>query len=847
MSKESKDNKSNNNSNFNSRFSPMELGENNIVMDGIYRSNNAENHPNNHMQNSDKNAQEYERNYSDNSAINEIAADKQTAKKSARAKFKDAFKGEINYMLLGRYVLYFAMMILLGIAKGPAGISPFHLGFFVALVYCRENIALLSIEYILALIICDVSLYTLIIAVVPPIVFIGALLVHKLLSKPMKVLNANIYAMLCHLPIILLNINRLDIIIQVISMTILSQIFTYCAIIICYAVLVRGLRYRFAKDELFGGAMVVAALSMGVFSLDFLGFNPFYLITPFVLMMCLYSANTTLAFVAALTLGVGAGIMTGNIMIIGGLILCISLSMIFMSTNIYFAALAYLLGDVLVGLYFKAFGAYGYEHIIFIAIGLLAFVITPKGVKDNIVQVFGGGECVGAERAIVGKNRTDVASKLNNMSQVFSEIGAVLGGGVVSLSSCSSDGLSKEISAEYCGICPNVKFCTGMLGGDTSTSVRELVDKAVSNGVVTIDDLPPFIAARCDRAAGMISIVSDKTAKMLQIRENRSQIGAGRMILSEQMVSISELLTVLSNDVKHSVFYDSESERRIIEELSYRNIVARDIIVSGENGGYGVTLSIRRKDVANPNLLMIINRALASKFRIVERVKSEIVGYDTVRLMIVPRYSIVYGVSNQTMEGSIASGDTYSIERIGHDKIMVALCDGMGSGEEAKFNSSTTISMIENFYKAGFNNNAILSLINKILATYNGESFTCLDMAIIDLSKGAMDIIKLGGVQSLLVRQGVINTIESGALPLGIIEEAEPYTERRMLMDGDMVVMFTDGITDALGMNGIAEIIHASNVKNPQALADELLARATEGGAGDDSTVVATRIYIKKD
>ena len=764
--------------------------------------------------------------------------------KKPRKKFKAS---DINYVLLARYIAYFGMMILLGIAKGPGGISPFHLGFFVALVYCRENIFLLSIEYVLALIICDVSLATLAISAVPPLVFLTATLIHKLTKKPMKILNANLYACICHLPIILLNVGSLQSILQAISMIVLSQIFTYCAIIITYAVIVRGVRYRFAKDELFGGAIIVAGLSMGLFNLNFYGFTPFYLIAPFVLMMCLYAGRPMSAFIVALTLGVGAGIMSGNIMVVGGLVLSTAFAMIFISSNIYFAALSYLLGDVLVGLYFKAFGSYGYEHIIFIAISLFVFAVLTKGVRDNIVQAFGGGECVGPERAIVGRNRADIASKLNNMSLVFHEIGSVLGGGEVSLSSCSSESLARDISAEYCGLCPNVNFCTGMLGGDTSNAIKELVEKVVSNGTVTSYDLPPFIASRCDRSSGMINMVIDRSEIMLRTRENRTQIGAGRVILGEQMQSISELLVSLSQEVRHSVFFDSESERRIVEELAYNNIIARDIIVSGENGGYGVTMTLRKKDSENPALVKVISRVLSSKFRVVEKRQSEIVGYDTVRLMIVPRYSLVYGVSNQTMEGSAASGDTYSVERIGHDKVMVALCDGMGSGEQAKFNSSTTISMIENFYKAGFNNNAILSLINKILATYNGESFTCLDMAIIDLSKGAMDVIKLGGVQSMLIRQGVVNIIESGALPLGIVEEAEPYTERRMLMDGDMVVMFTDGISDALSMDGVAEVIRRSNVKNPQALADEILAQATAGGAGDDSTVVATRVYVNKD
>ena len=54
------------------------------------------------------------------------------------------------------------------------------------------------------------------------------------------------------------------------------------------------------------------------------------------------------------------------------------------------------------------------------------------------------------------------------------------------------------------------------------------------------------------------------------------------------------------------MFFDSESEQNIITELYYYNIVCRDIVVSGENGVYGVTLTVRHKDSSKsalPNVL----------------------------------------------------------------------------------------------------------------------------------------------------------------------------------------------------------------------------------------------------
>ena len=197
------------------------------------------------------------------------------------------------------------------------------------------------------------------------------------------------------------------------------------------------------------------------------------------------------------------------------------------------------------------------------------------------------------------------------------------------------------------------------------------------------------------------------------------------------------------------------------------------------------------------------------------------------------------------MDGSRASGDTFSIQNVTYDKTMLVLCDGMGSGEKANFNSTSTIGMIENFYKAGFNNNAILSLINKILATYNSESFTCLDMAMVDLTAGVIDIIKLGGTQSMIIRNQKCYLMGGGALPLGIVEEAKPYTDRHIIMDGDIMVMVTDGISDYLGVDNICDLIINSNNINPEQVAEEILNAATSGGARDDSTVIVAKIYAK--
>ncbi|MBQ7642914.1 MAG: SpoIIE family protein phosphatase, partial [Clostridia bacterium] len=67
--------------------------------------------------------------------------------------------------------------------------------------------------------------------------------------------------------------------------------------------------------------------------------------------------------------------------------------------------------------------------------------------------------------------------------------------------------------------------------------------------------------------------------------------------------------------------------------------------------------------------------------------------------------------------------------------------------------------------------------------------------------------------------------------------------------DGDMLLLMTDGISDAFGSSGdIIDYIRLAPALNPQSLADDVLNRAIElsnGEKKDDMTVLCVRIFKK--
>ena len=70
-----------------------------------------------------------------------------------------------------------------------------------------------------------------------------------------------------------------------------------------------------------------------------------------------------------------------------------------------------------------------------------------------------------------------------------------------------------------------------------------------------------------------------------------------------------------------------------------------------------------------------------------------------------------------------------------------------------------------------------------------------------------------------------------------------------MLDDGDMVILITDGISDAFGSSGeIIDFLRSVPAKNPQTLSDEILQKAlslTDEKKNDDMTVLSVRIFKK--
>ncbi|MBR3134650.1 MAG: SpoIIE family protein phosphatase [Clostridia bacterium] len=218
------------------------------------------------------------------------------------------------------------------------------------------------------------------------------------------------------------------------------------------------------------------------------------------------------------------------------------------------------------------------------------------------------------------------------------------------------------------------------------------------------------------------------------------------------------------------------------------------------------------------------------------------------------KYIIQTGISQVKKEGSMVSGDTISQTRLGDGKYLLAISDGMGTGPNARKNSKIAISMLERLLGSGFEKNTSVNLINSAILTANKEEmYATLDIEILDLYSGKIQLLKNGACPTFIKKNRKVTMITSKSLPTGIIKNIKIDTFDKDLEDGNIIVICSDGIIESNNEYANSELwlkhlLEEVQTDSPERIADIILREAIDnsfGKAKDDMSVIVTKV-IKK-
>ncbi|MBR2433100.1 MAG: SpoIIE family protein phosphatase [Clostridia bacterium] len=725
-------------------------------------------------------------------------------------------------------------------------VFPFAAGFALALLWCNQKILWVLGLYACSALIYDFSLATIVAVSVFAVVMILVCGVHKKLKKPITFGIFLAYGFLAQSGFLIYQILQgADAFFAALSVVAALVFFAICKTFFCA---LSGGALKIKGVENMCALLVLCALSLGLYNITIFGVAILMAFAPVVILLFATTKNVANAVLVASVMGLGSALLDGTSALLAPFVVWAIVASVAQGAPRVISAVALVAFDALMGFGIGFYANYSATWLVLVAVGAFAFCILPQNAIQKFGEWFAPSDDLGM-RSVVNRSRENICKRLHNLSDAFSEMDWVfrqlIKGGMTKAQVTAF--LVSEVKEKVCADCTERNICHRRCTEETSSIFQSLVLGALERGRATLLDAPPYLTTRCARVPMLVNTINGLCDQWKNYATAMNNIDASRILIADELRGMSLILKNLANEIKTNISFDASKENQIINELGFHNIACADVVLYQQNlSTVSATLVVKKFDAARSKIPEVVSRIAGCKLAVAEVTSSPRAGWDILTLKTAPKYNLAFGTACVAKDGSKVSGDAYSIIKLAHDKYLLALCDGMGSGEKAERASGLAISLVENFYKAGFDSEIILSSVNKLLALNNDDVFNALDICVLDTMNGTCDFIKMGAPESFIKHNETIEKIFGGTLPLGIMQDAQPAIIKQVMQNGDFVFMFTDGITDSFESTEVLQdFINNMVAVNPQTLAENLLNKAVElcGGARDDMTVIVAKVF----
>jgi len=151
-------------------------------------------------------------------------------------------------------------------------------------------------------------------------------------------------------------------------------------------------------------------------------------------------------------------------------------------------------------------------------------------------------------------------------------------------------------------------------------------------------------------------------------------------------------------------------------------------------------------------------------------------------------------------------GDLYDFIKIDDNTLVVAIADVIGKGIPAAIMMSMFRGTLRAYADGGHHRHSMAEIVEKLNKTSYSEcddgEFITLFLAIIDTKNMKITYCNCGHEPALLVRGNEVSELNKGGLVLGVLEDAEYEIATVDLVKCDHLIMYTDGLIDAVNFDG---------------------------------------------
>ncbi len=395
-------------------------------------------------------------------------------------------------------------------------------------------------------------------------------------------------------------------------------------------------------------------------------------------------------------------------------------------------------------------------------------------------------------------------------------------------------------------VCKGCKLCGKCWQTDfrrTYKNVLGLIGIIEKDGSLNRDNVPEHFCERCVRTEWFIYEINHVYELYKRDVLRRSDAVVTRNLISTQYSELNKLFNGMAGDIEEGFRFLETEEEKIVDGLDKLGIMPYEVSAIESTSG-SCEVYLRLPPAVKQNAVEgVISEVLK---RPVSFEKNE---EGLSRYVSRPDFAVEASVLQLPQEHSNVNGDSVTVFNADGGRFYAIIADGMGSGGEAKYESSATLRLLTSFLKSGFSVKTALGILNSALClNMNNEMFSTVDLLCIDLYSGKAEIYKIGSAETVILNGDEVKVLSSNSIPVGILSDIRLDNRGISLNEGDVILMLTDGITEAGYAASRTEWLRNIIIKpfeSMDELAREVMNTALSKNkniAKDDMSVIALRV-----
>ena len=642
-----------------------------------------------------------------------------------------------------------------------------------------------------------------------------------------------------------------------------------------YKIFVNGLatikdfndKKAFTIEELVASVIIVSIASVALSEVVILGYSLTEILVLFMIMVLGWKHGLLIGAITAISIGLSISFIEGLTLI---QVFAFVMAGIISGVLGKIGKLSLIAVLVLINIWLAKTSINNPELVFYIKetmIASLGILLLPKKVKLDLEDLLGKHKLISnnGENRLNGTN-DEVSEKLRSISEMFNELVKVQDKDEI----IRDENFIQDFLDNVESIKDNIFY--DVISDEDTDIARDICKVLKEQDIIVDKDLVNilnnhnnFVILKDENIKNDIQEVikiANRTLKNEQIKRAKEEERKKNLAsINENLKNVTKVIDKCAEEIsksKETIYTKKEQEIELL--LKSKGIkIHQSRLKKLKNEKYIIELKLdfndqrlREKEIET-GIADVISKSIGSKMVLQrDRIDEENKEYSQIYASE-DKFVLQVGCAKTTKDGSTVSGDCSLQIKLADGKYLVAIADGMGSGEKARECSKITLRLVKQMLSAGFNGEESVKLINsRMNLAQNKEMYSSLDIAILDLYAGKIELLKNGACNTYVKNKKNIKQIKSENLPVGIVDNIELKSTTLEVNDGDIVVMYSDGIVDSkenVGKEWIEDYLKNISTNNVQKIADLILTEAVDNSFGiahDDMTVIVTKIVKKK-